>query len=305
MKAGVVYVGTGGGKIYALDAETGDEFWSFETGGVFSTSPAITEDDILVSSTRDGNVHVFNARNGLRRLRYQLPATSEGASTIVGKVALIGAANGLMYALNLDERRRLFDAQSFWLRGQLFAFGFTDKLPKQRGFKRSIRLEQGQTIASAPVEHEGSVYVTTLNGRVYALDSETFDIRWQREVGESSSGSPVLAGDTLYLAAGTSLIGLRTIDGEELWRWDLDLADAGLVESPVITTNAGYLVALELSPEVVIRNDGQDRWFFHYRGSACLEDGPSSAEGPFNTKLEAESLAVTRAPTCSTLIALE
>ena len=33
VSGGVVYVGSGDGRLYALDASTGDLIWSYETGG--------------------------------------------------------------------------------------------------------------------------------------------------------------------------------------------------------------------------------------------------------------------------------
>lgn len=48
---GILYVGTAGGEVYAINADTGEHIWVTQTGiGDIVTTPAITEDMVLVSS---------------------------------------------------------------------------------------------------------------------------------------------------------------------------------------------------------------------------------------------------------------
>ena len=302
VKDGVVYLGTGGGEILALDAATGREFWSFETSGVFSTGPALSEHDILITSTRAGDVHILNAQNGRPRLHYRLSASSEGEAVIDGDLALIGSANGILVTLDLNERRRLFDSQAFWLQGQSFLFGFSNSAPTQRGFERSVRLARSETIAAAPVLDGGRIYINTINGRAYGLDAESLVTLWSRDVGERSPGSPVLAGGRLYVATDRALVALDPATGDEVWRWDVHLPLADLAEAPTVTADGAFAVAFQLFPEIVITEES-DGWYHEYRASACLpESGPR--EGPYDTEREALNLATIRAPACSTLIAL-
>lgn len=302
VKDGVVYLGTGGGEVLALDAATGEEFWSFATGGVFSTGPALTEDGLLVASTRGGNVYLFNARNGDQRLDYRLSASSEGEAVIDGDRALIGSANGILVSIDLNERRRLFDSQTFWLQGQLFLFGFSDRPPTQRGFEDSVRLGRNETIAAAPVLGGGRIYINTLNGRAFALDAESLVTLWQRDIGQRSPGSPVLAGGRLYVATDRALLALDPATGDEVWRWDVTLRLADLAESPTLTAGGAFAVAFQLFPEIVI-TEAPEGWFYTYRASECVDEN-TPRQGPYGTQQEAQNLAAVRAPACSTLIAL-
>jgi outer membrane protein assembly factor BamB len=55
---GVVYIGSGDNKLYALNASTGALLWSYTTGGAVETRPAIANGVVYVGSD-DGNVYAF------------------------------------------------------------------------------------------------------------------------------------------------------------------------------------------------------------------------------------------------------
>ena len=55
MANGVVYVGSNDFKVYALNAATGAKLWSYTTGGLVYSSPAVANGVVYVGSD-DGNV---------------------------------------------------------------------------------------------------------------------------------------------------------------------------------------------------------------------------------------------------------
>ena len=61
---GVVYIGSGDGNVYALDASTGATLWSYDTGDPAQSSPAVVNGVVYINSFRDsnnGNVYALNA----------------------------------------------------------------------------------------------------------------------------------------------------------------------------------------------------------------------------------------------------
>jgi outer membrane protein assembly factor BamB len=50
---GVVYTVGGGEKLYALDAESGEELWQLEIGGRIYSSPAVVDGVIYIGSGVD------------------------------------------------------------------------------------------------------------------------------------------------------------------------------------------------------------------------------------------------------------
>jgi outer membrane protein assembly factor BamB len=56
---GVVYVGSDDHKMYALDASTGNELWSYNTGDEVTSSPAVVNGELYFGSG-DGNIYAFD-----------------------------------------------------------------------------------------------------------------------------------------------------------------------------------------------------------------------------------------------------
>ena len=66
---GVVYVGSGDGNVYALNAASGVQLWNYTTGGEVDSSPAVVNGVVYVGSG-DGNVYALNATNGAKLWNY-------------------------------------------------------------------------------------------------------------------------------------------------------------------------------------------------------------------------------------------
>ena len=60
---GVVYVGSYDGNVYALNASTGAELWSYTTGAALDSSPAVANGVVYVGSL-DYNVYRLHATTG-------------------------------------------------------------------------------------------------------------------------------------------------------------------------------------------------------------------------------------------------
>ena len=78
---GVVVVGSRSKKVYALNAETGDEVWSYATRGRIDSSPVIAGSRVYIGSS-DGRLHVFDLKSGSVLHEYETGGGINGSPAI-------------------------------------------------------------------------------------------------------------------------------------------------------------------------------------------------------------------------------
>jgi outer membrane protein assembly factor BamB len=213
---GVVYATTGATTatsdtdafLIALNAETGEELWTFDIVGAAASSPAYDDGVIFVSGIYwvNGRSALFavDAVTGTQRWMFQ----SEG-----GSFATLSIANGMVFTAD-DHAIYALDAES----GTEQWHFSTDASPT------------GPSIAVA----NGIVYsIDDVAGTLYALDGESGTKLWEVTTMSGAQRAPVVAGSVLYLGTqqGT-LLALDARDGHELWRQD---TGSHILSSPTVS----------------------------------------------------------------------
>lgn len=230
---GAVFFATGirHKHVHALDAETGEERWRTPVDG--------REEHVLVAA--DGTVYA-----GLDRLyaldaetgeaRWDDPRTvREGIAVAEGRVVAPSEAT---------ERIRAFDAAS------------GDEL-------WGHRVPGHATSASAvPAVHDGAVYVG-VHEEVFALDLETGERDWQRNVGDRAGAAPTATDDRLYVPTESRLRALDPSTGDEVWQLEGRFRGS----SPAVDGETIYVAGRvpqdgEHVPKVVALDaaTGEERW---------------------------------------------
>src|SRR5215831_6406701 len=98
---GVVYIGSFDGNVYAFDAVTGDQLWSYTTGDEVQSSPAVANGVVYVGST-DGNVYALDAVTGVKLWSHTTGGVWEASPAVVNGTVYIGATDSSsVYAFGL------------------------------------------------------------------------------------------------------------------------------------------------------------------------------------------------------------
>ncbi len=330
---GLVYVSTGGGTVHALDAVTGDQVWDFAIDDWINSGVAISEDGIAVFGARDGNVYFLDAETGRHRLRFRTVLAVEGGAAIVGDRAYVPTDGGAIVALDLTERRRLFDRQYLRLRNQFWVWNLISDPPRPRGLIWSGCVERrgvvcrGGILATPAVAH-GLVYGVTREGQLGALDIETGETKWRFPAGRMSFPAPTVAGETVFVGTDAGKVyGVDARTGQARFEWRA-FPGSQISTAAVVVGGTLYAAAMQerVEPELVQDVGGTapglapgerlaGGWYYRYPATLC--EGPSPLRGfspvpgqsqgpltPFDDRDVALSAARLAAPTCSVLYAV-
>jgi outer membrane protein assembly factor BamB len=101
---GVIYVGTGDGYVWALNATIGTKRWEFNTESTVAASPAIANGIIYVSSC-NGTLYSLDASNGTELWKYDTscPSGVFSSPAIANGICYVGLADGFYAFGNLSQ----------------------------------------------------------------------------------------------------------------------------------------------------------------------------------------------------------
>ena len=99
--AGHVYIGSRDGLLHAVNAETGQEIWTFDAGqgGVYS-SPAVGDDGTIYVGSYDRHIYAINP-DGSEQWRFETGLGGVYSSPAIGAdgTVYVGGRNGTLYAI--------------------------------------------------------------------------------------------------------------------------------------------------------------------------------------------------------------
>jgi outer membrane protein assembly factor BamB len=216
---GVVYF-HGGGRLHALDAESGAERWSYPTGdsaapGSMPTRPVVADGAVYV--TAGARVIALDARSGGERWRFDAPAVMFGPPAYVPGAGVTGGGVyvadylGTVYALDpVDgrDRWRIATEQRQSVEPVLVVGG-TVMLGAGNGLYTldavsgapKWRFAAQSEIVGSPVAADGRVHFGSKDHCLYTVDAVGGQLRWKLETGGEITGSPVVSGGVVYASS--------------------------------------------------------------------------------------------------------
>ncbi|WMS88856.1 outer membrane protein assembly factor BamB [Pleionea litopenaei] len=163
----IAVVGTREGQVMAFDVESGEQLWTSQLSSEVIASPAVG-DGYVVANTVDGKIVALDASSGEQKWFYDrtLPAlTLRGTSSpvIALGAAISGFANGKVGVFLLEN------GQLAWERQITTPSGRSD-------------LERLVDVDGQPVVFGSTLYATSFNGNIMALELRSGEPLWSREL---------------------------------------------------------------------------------------------------------------------------
>jgi outer membrane protein assembly factor BamB len=306
----MLYVGSGDGKLYALDRRTGLERWHLDVGAPIHSSPGIAGGLIYVGA-RDNTFYGVDALSGHQVWRVQtgpdvpLPWGHESGDvytsspTVVGDVVLFGSGAGAVYAVDATSgnvRWRVRTAGR--VRGTPAVVDGTVYVGDTDGVLYAIDLASGterwryeteghalrserfgfdrRTIQSSPAVSGGRVFVGARDGFLYAVDAGDGRLAWRFDHKVSWVNSSPAVVDGVVLAGSSDGEFVQAVDaasGSERWRATTD----GIVwASPAVAGRYAYFATRSGIVYALDRVTGQEAW--HYRCEPGFFSSPVIAD---------------------------
>ncbi len=174
-----VYVGSGDGAVYRLEAQNGKFLWRFQTQGRTIPAPVTVAAGRVYFGSTDGKVYALNAANGTTHWQFQTGASVISSPIVNGGVVYVGSSDGNVYALRAADGTKIwnyFAGQS----GENVSVG-------------TVAVDQGVVYGSSSDE--------TSHSYLFALDAGTGSELWRTRVNDQIFTNPQVVNDIIYIAS--------------------------------------------------------------------------------------------------------
>ena len=250
-----VYVGSGDGRLYALDRTAGTKKWSFDAGNPIPSSPAIGGGAVYFG-TRDGVFFAVDAATGKQRWKFTTGALMPwpwghesgdvytSSPAFANGTVFFGAGDGRVYAVDAATGKEKWHGQTAGrvraspavdasqvyagsADGRVYAFDRATGALQWKFDTEGVKLESGnfgfdrRTVQSSPSVSNGTVFVGARDGWIYAIDAASGKERWRFDHKVSwINTSPAVVDGVVYAGSSDAQFvqALDAATGKELWR---------------------------------------------------------------------------------------
>jgi outer membrane protein assembly factor BamB len=198
-----MYVGSLDTNLYSLDVNSGDVIWNFKTEGYITSSPAVADDGVYVTSqeANSGTLYKLNASNGTLIWKLDIPYTliaDRGIDLHVSPTV----ADGMVFAAANKETYYGINATN----GEIEWTYITAKGTENLG---------GYLVASMAY-HDGELFIVDMFF-ITALDANTGEVAWKSWIGTELYTSPTYADNKVYVTTDRRLVYvLNATNGDKL-----------------------------------------------------------------------------------------
>ncbi len=259
---GTLYIACNDHNVYALDAETGIEKWTFTTKNSVQSTPAIASDGSIYVSGLDNTVYALTPQ-GTEKWKF-IKTDKFLSSVAIAKDRTIYAtcADNHIYAINPDgtQKWKYFDNESgigsgapaIASDGKIYVMGMEEliALNPDGTLIWEKRLYSAKKIIS--IDPEGVIYMfTRFNNDIYALNAINPDgsDKWEYKMNSPLGGCVIGNDGTIFFGDHRNDFLALSANGEEIWKYPI----IDYCKTPVLSddgtlyfgSNDGFMYAIK------------------------------------------------------------
>jgi hypothetical protein len=96
-----VFVGSHDNNLYAVDTDTAEQKWVFETGDIVRSSPTVVDGTVFIGSN-DNNLYAIDSSMGEQEWAFETGGAVGSSPTVVDGTVFIRSGDDNLYALDAD-----------------------------------------------------------------------------------------------------------------------------------------------------------------------------------------------------------
>ncbi|MEM7477855.1 MAG: PQQ-binding-like beta-propeller repeat protein [Planctomycetota bacterium] len=237
-KDGMLYCADEGGVLRAIEVESGEEKWKYDSQGEVAGSPVFYEESVVFTS-QSGSLYRLDLKSGKEVWKYTTDEPILCGASLASNLTFLGGCDEQLHLVDLKTGKRIGEPLNIGATqstpcatensvlipshgGEIYRFELAEDgqgLVNKWTFRdRKLASEFRNSIAI----HDGIAIASCGSKRIFALDMETGEVKWDNVIRRAISASPIIAGQSA-IAAGTDgniyRYDLKT--GEELWQFQV------------------------------------------------------------------------------------
>ena len=294
---GLVYLGTDGGYLIAVDAATGAEKWKFvpetpsvlfglvkEKPGPVYAGPVLAGKRVIFAGTSH-KVYALDAASGKPAQGWEPYNAGErvwGTPLVVSDTVYLGTLSHKLIALDaatgkerwkFEQAKGTLAGSPVFDNGVIYVGSFDDHLYAVDAASGALRWSYNANnwVWEGPAVVSGTLYFGDVGGNVYALDAATQQPLWVTDLsklaipGGAVRATPLYADGVLYVGTGNgTLFALKADTGQELWPQPFKVPNAQFLTTPLMQDGLLLVAPLGTPTQLYGLNpaNGQVPWQF-------------------------------------------
>ena len=266
---GFLYIGSTDGKIYALDAATGDSVWAFDTDDDVEAPPMLLDSTVYVGSL-SGEFYALDAKTGQKKWSFLTDDEIYGSASWVfapnkkDRWIIVGSYDFFIYCLDAKtgEKKWAYETDNYIngapaSDGNVVVFGGCDEQLHMISIADGSEIgavDAGSYIAGSAALVDYHAYVGHYGESLLCIDLKKKEIAWEYN-NEGTAGSffssPAVDEKRVVIGSRDKLV--HCVDrssGEKIWtfqtRNDVDSSPVLCRNKVVVGSNDGRLYVLDL-----------------------------------------------------------
>ncbi|HTX90494.1 MAG TPA: PQQ-binding-like beta-propeller repeat protein [Anaerolineales bacterium] len=240
--------------------------WVYETAGAIWGSPALDAGTVYTGSD-DGNLYALDARTGKFKWKFASKGIVRSQPAVAGGLVYFSSDDGFLYAVNAKDGKPAwsFDIGNYLDRAARENLGNS---PSPTGY---------DYVQSSPVVAEGTVFVGSLNGNLYALAADTGKLEWTFATANKIRATPAVDRGTVYVGSWDKLLyAVDASTGKVRWASPV----GGEVQSTALVANGlVYCASRKASVVALDAATGELKWEHSYGNNMWVESSPRLVDG--------------------------